>query len=91
MNKCFKLKLYHYITLNYTPLLQADLQTSSQRLTLSGANAQPVAELAPTRSIDDVVHHEVKELGTHMLVNLSKFTNLTNLTFLTLFVYETDF
>lgn len=47
--------------------VKADLQTSSQRLNLSGGSAQStVAELAPDDSIDDVIHHEVKELGTHM-------------------------
>jgi len=50
--------------------VQADLQTSSQRLNLSGGSGQPTAaELAPDESIDDVIHHEVKELGTHMYVD----------------------
>jgi len=49
--------------------MKADLQTSSQRLSLSGGSGQPAAsELAPDDSIDDVIHHEVKELGTHMYV-----------------------
>ncbi len=48
--------------------VQADLQTSSQRLTLSGVSSQPASELSPGVSIDDVIHHEVKELGTHMWV-----------------------
>jgi len=49
--------------------MKADLQTSSQRLNLSGGSGQPTAaELAPDDSIDDVIHHEVKELGTHMYV-----------------------
>lgn len=48
--------------------VKADLQTSSQRLNLSGGSAQStVAELVPDDSIDDVIHHEVKELGTHIL------------------------
>ncbi|KAK3089805.1 hypothetical protein FSP39_006667 [Pinctada imbricata] len=46
--------------------LKVDLQTSSQRLMLSGANSQGTSELGPDHSIDDVIHHEVKELGTHM-------------------------
>jgi len=47
--------------------VKADLQTSSQRLNLSGGSAQSTAaELAPDDSIDDVIRHEVKELGTHM-------------------------
>ena len=50
-------------------VIKADLQTSSQRLNLSGGSGQPTAtELAPDDSIDDVIHHEVKELGTHMYV-----------------------
>lgn len=44
---------------------QADLQTSSQRLNLSASNSA-VAELKPECCIDDVIHHEVKEIGTHM-------------------------
>lgn len=44
---------------------KADLQTSSQRLNLSASNAA-VAELKPDCCIDDVIHHEVKEIGTHM-------------------------
>lgn len=49
--------------------LQADLQTSSQRLNLSASNSA-VAELKPECCIDDVIHHEVKEIGTHMWVFL---------------------
>ncbi|XP_060576293.1 trafficking protein particle complex subunit 13-like isoform X2 [Ruditapes philippinarum] len=49
-------------------LLKADLQTSSQRLLLTGVNSQPVTHLKPNESIDDVIQHEVKELGTHILV-----------------------
>ncbi|ERE90899.1 putative UPF0533 protein C5orf44 like protein [Cricetulus griseus] len=45
-------------------LVKADLQTSSQRLNLSASNAA-VAELKPDCCIDDVIHHEVKEIGTH--------------------------
>jgi hypothetical protein len=48
-------------------LVKADLQTSSQRLSLSGSGQQTVVELEPDHSIDDVIHHEVKELGTHIL------------------------
>ncbi|NXH70957.1 TPC13 protein, partial [Hydrobates tethys] len=44
---------------------QADLQTSSQRLNLSASSAA-VAELKPDCCIDDVIHHEVKEIGTHI-------------------------
>ncbi|CAG5134188.1 unnamed protein product, partial [Candidula unifasciata] len=48
--------------------LKADLQTGSQRLSLSSIGTQPIPELQPDHSIDDVIHHEVKELGTHILV-----------------------
>ncbi|XP_064128609.1 trafficking protein particle complex subunit 13 isoform X3 [Loxodonta africana] len=48
-------------------LVKADLQTSSQRLNLSASSAA-VAELKPDCCIDDVIHHEVKEIGTHILV-----------------------
>ncbi|KAK7896074.1 hypothetical protein WMY93_021399 [Mugilogobius chulae] len=47
-------------------LVKADLQTSSQRLNLSASNSA-VAELKPECCIDDVIHHEVKEIGTHIL------------------------
>ncbi|XP_074654158.1 trafficking protein particle complex subunit 13-like [Tubulanus polymorphus] len=48
--------------------VKADLQTSLQRLPLSGATTDVVQELNPDCSIDDVIQHEVKELGTHILV-----------------------
>ena len=47
-------------------IFQTDLQTSSQRLTLSGTANMPVAKLDPEESFDQVIQHEVKELGTHM-------------------------
>eukprot|EP00118_Oscarella_pearsei_P015312 m.137562 g.137562 ORF g.137562 m.137562 type:complete len:420 (+) comp38219_c0_seq54:20-1279(+) len=46
--------------------LQADLQTSAQRLSL--VSDLPVAELFSNESIDRVLSHEVKELGTHILI-----------------------
>ncbi|XP_031552970.1 trafficking protein particle complex subunit 13-like [Actinia tenebrosa] len=49
-------------------VIKTDLQTSSQRLTLSGAANMPVAKLDTQQSYDQVIHHEVKELGTHILV-----------------------
>lgn len=54
-------------------LVKADLQTSSQRLNLSASNAA-VAELKPDCCIDDVIHHEVKEIGTHILVCAVSYT-----------------
>jgi hypothetical protein len=47
-------------------ILQADLQTSAQRLPLGGSTV--VNKLEPNESVDQVLHHEVKELGTHMFV-----------------------
>lgn len=46
-------------------LLQADLQTSTQVISLSSGNSE-VKELAPDNTVDEVIHHEVKEIGTHM-------------------------
>uniref|UniRef100_UPI00359014D8 trafficking protein particle complex subunit 13 isoform X1 n=1 Tax=Myxine glutinosa TaxID=7769 RepID=UPI00359014D8 len=54
--------------------IKADLQTSSQRLNLSGGTSMPVHELPPSCCIDDVIHHEVKELGTHILVCAVSYT-----------------
>ncbi|XP_031467470.1 trafficking protein particle complex subunit 13 isoform X1 [Phasianus colchicus] len=57
-------------------LVKADLQTSSQRLNLSASTAA-VAELKPDCCIDDVIHHEVKEIGTHILVCAVSYTTQT--------------
>ncbi|CAG9813715.1 unnamed protein product [Phaedon cochleariae] len=46
--------------------VKVDLQTSSQRLPLS-ANP-PTPQLLPDKTVDIVIHHEVKEIGTHILV-----------------------
>uniref|UniRef100_A0A3B4AWS1 Trafficking protein particle complex subunit 13 n=1 Tax=Periophthalmus magnuspinnatus TaxID=409849 RepID=A0A3B4AWS1_9GOBI len=54
-------------------LVKADLQTSSQRLNLSASNST-VAELKPECCIDDVIHHEVKEIGTHLVCAVSYTT-----------------
>ncbi|XP_046629447.1 trafficking protein particle complex subunit 13 [Neodiprion virginianus] len=48
-------------------IVKADLQTSSQRIPLSGHNGMP-KELGPDNTVDEVIHHEVKEIGTHILV-----------------------
>lgn len=55
-------------------LIKTDLQTSSQRLALSGSGATPKSELAPESCIDEVIQHEVKELGTHILVCAVSYT-----------------
>ncbi|XP_070599382.1 trafficking protein particle complex subunit 13 isoform X5 [Erythrolamprus reginae] len=57
-------------------LVKADLQTSSQRLNLSDSTAV-VAELKQNCCIDDVIHHEVKEIGTHILVCAVSYTTQT--------------
>ncbi|XP_075446287.1 trafficking protein particle complex subunit 13 isoform X3 [Ascaphus truei] len=53
--------------------VKADLQTSSQRLNLSASSAL-VADLKADSCIDDVIHHEVKEIGTHILVCAVSYT-----------------
>lgn len=49
--------------------VKADLQTSCQRIPLTGdRDAPPREELKPDDTVNDVIHHEVKDLGTHILV-----------------------
>ncbi|KAG7196809.1 hypothetical protein KM043_016922 [Ampulex compressa] len=48
-------------------VVKADLQTSTQIISLSGSNSE-VKEMAPDCTVDMVIHHEVKEIGTHILV-----------------------
>ncbi|XP_066586798.1 trafficking protein particle complex subunit 13 [Prorops nasuta] len=45
----------------------ANLQTGTQTISLSN-NKTEVKELAPDNTVDEVIHHEVKETGTHILV-----------------------
>ncbi|XP_032672656.1 trafficking protein particle complex subunit 13 isoform X2 [Odontomachus brunneus] len=47
--------------------VKADLQTSTQIISLSGNNLEG-KELVPDSTVDEVIHHEVKEIGTHILV-----------------------
>jgi len=54
-------------------IVRADLQTATQRINLVPGNSTDVSthsrdSLAPGSTIDQVLHHEVKELGTHILV-----------------------
>lgn len=39
-----------------------------QKIVLAGhrGNYSSVTKLNPDQSVDDVIHHEVKEIGTHM-------------------------
>ncbi|KAL8560726.1 hypothetical protein ACOMHN_046409 [Nucella lapillus] len=55
--------------------LKADLQTGSQCVSLTSQEAQPIADLLPDHSVDDVIHHEVKELGTHILICAVSYTH----------------
>uniref|UniRef100_A0A8B9HCE5 Trafficking protein particle complex 13 n=1 Tax=Astyanax mexicanus TaxID=7994 RepID=A0A8B9HCE5_ASTMX len=72
-------------------LVKADLQTSSQRLNLSASNSA-VSELKPECCIDDVIHHEVKEIGTHILVCAVSYTTQSGdkLYFRKFFKFQTD-
>ncbi|KAL6254344.1 hypothetical protein P5V15_014392 [Pogonomyrmex californicus] len=47
--------------------VKADLQTSTQVIPLSSSNLEG-KELVPDSTVDEVIHHEVKEIGTHILV-----------------------
>lgn len=54
-------------------VMRADLQTATQRINLvPGTSTETINHsrdsLAPGSTIDQVIHHEVKELGTHILV-----------------------
>uniref|UniRef100_A0A803JK96 Trafficking protein particle complex subunit 13 n=1 Tax=Xenopus tropicalis TaxID=8364 RepID=A0A803JK96_XENTR len=71
--------------------VKADLQTSSQRLNLSASTAV-VSELKPDSCIDDVIHHEVKEIGTHILVCAVSYTTQTGekMYFRKFFKFQTD-
>ena len=53
--------------------LKADLQTSSQRISLSGNSATD--SLSSQASLDHIISHEVKELGTHILVCIVTYKN----------------
>ena len=47
--------------------VKADLQSNSSRISLPiHANKTIPVTLSPEETLDDVIHHEVKEIGTHM-------------------------
>ena len=48
--------------------MQADLQTAAQRLPLTKRNKVSITQLEPQQSTDDILRHEITEIGTHMLV-----------------------
>lgn len=62
--------------------IKADLQTNSQRIPLSALQGQGPILLGVNETIGEVIHHEVKDLGTHILVcevtYLSTFNTLTS-------------
>ncbi|KAG7238640.1 hypothetical protein INR49_030714 [Caranx melampygus] len=60
-------------TLMLGEMLTLPQNFGSQRLNLSASNSA-VAELKPECCIDDVIHHEVKEIGTHILVCAVSYT-----------------
>merc|ERR1719431_2071006 len=71
--------------------IKVELQTSSQRLTLVGINGNSGREsLEPKNSIDDVINHEVKELGTDILVCAVSYVSPTgeNLYFRKFFKFQ---
>lgn len=48
--------------------IKADLQTNSQRIPLSTQQSQIPVLLGVEETLSDIIHHEVKDLGTHILV-----------------------
>ncbi|PAA66173.1 hypothetical protein BOX15_Mlig016933g1 [Macrostomum lignano] len=56
-------------------IVKADLQTNSSKVAMTAGSAEPVSELPPDRSIDEVLTHEVKELGPHILVCTVSYTS----------------
>lgn len=60
--------------------VQADLQIGMQKIVLAGhrGNYSSVTKLNPDESVDDVIHHEVKEIGTHILACTVSYTSMNN-------------
>ncbi|KFM59608.1 hypothetical protein X975_24184, partial [Stegodyphus mimosarum] len=60
--------------------VQADLQIGMQKIVLSGhrGNYNSVTQLNPDESVDDVIHHEVKEIGTHILACTVSYSTVNN-------------
>ncbi|XP_076750477.1 trafficking protein particle complex subunit 13 [Xylocopa sonorina] len=56
--------------------VKADLQTSTQIISLCGGSGE-TKDLAPDNTVDEVIHHEVKEIGTHILVCEVTYTPAT--------------
>ena len=75
MALCALSALYHLLI-----VARADLQTATQRINLvPGSISDPSVHtrdtLSPGSTIDQVISHEVKELGTHILVCEVTYTN----------------
>lgn len=60
--------------------VQADLQIGMQKIVLTGhrGNYNSVTKLNADESVDDVIHHEVKEIGTHILACTVSYTSMNN-------------
>ncbi|GBM74795.1 Trafficking protein particle complex subunit 13 [Araneus ventricosus] len=60
--------------------VQADLQIGLQKIVLTGqrGNYCSFTQLNPDESVDDVIHHEVKEIGTHILACTVNYTTMNN-------------
>ncbi|KAG0428360.1 hypothetical protein HPB47_024646 [Ixodes persulcatus] len=58
--------------------VKAELQTDSQKVFLTGkSEGTAVPELPPKSSIDEVIHHEVKDINTHILVCTVNYSSHT--------------
>lgn len=62
--------------------IKADLQTNSQRIPLTTQQNHSPTMLDVDETLSDVIHHEVKDLGTHILVcevtYMSNYNTLTS-------------
>lgn len=59
--------------------VKAELQTGTQKIMLTGRDDEvAVPELKPNDSVDEVIHHEVKEIGTHILVCTVSYATQTS-------------
>uniref|UniRef100_A0A915IBK4 Trafficking protein particle complex subunit 13 n=1 Tax=Romanomermis culicivorax TaxID=13658 RepID=A0A915IBK4_ROMCU len=57
--------------------LKVDLQSSTQRISLANKYQDSTVSLNPGESLGEIVHHEVKEMGQHILVCAITYTNQT--------------
>lgn len=66
--------------------MQADLQTAAQRLPLTKRNKVSINQLEPQQSTDDILSHEITEIGTHMYMLLPVIYIYTSLICLAEFI-----